>query len=338
MMLLLLLVCVLASVVAADGFEMPNVLDGSRLRTGLKRKGIRIVQRYQEDLGLDGVHSSIPEHEDLIQFVKGGKRYKEDMVIPRSDQVWLGKGSVAEFLGLPRLDYVDLEVSIDLYFVGFAGNGHNGVDLGHEEVQAWLEHLDHSHAQVLHTSLGHKKEASARKNQFHMDDPLFHRDHVKLDDSADISYTYKYRLAAVPADFVKVLQRVYAENYRVYEEGVGDARPVLQISIDAVTQALQSFLATMQTPDNRYSVFIVNPDFEWVPKSILASVPSNAPLVHGDKPVRYGFRFGLSDKEIDEAFADDEVRDFLASLEPPAHDIHTATEYDDIVDSEEETA
>jgi hypothetical protein len=59
-------------------------------------------------------------------------------------------GNVARVIGVDGITTVTITMRVNIYMIGFDGNGAFGVNMTYDSLSSWLNHLDHSIPQYMH--------------------------------------------------------------------------------------------------------------------------------------------------------------------------------------------
>lgn len=60
-----------------------------------------------------------------------------------SEQIWLANNNVANVLGIQPVKQIAIPIYFNLIFVGFDGDGNDGIELLNENFEEWFEHITH---------------------------------------------------------------------------------------------------------------------------------------------------------------------------------------------------
>ncbi|XP_078443287.1 uncharacterized protein LOC144712828 [Wolffia australiana] len=182
-------------------------------------------------------------------------------------------GNIAHYLDISEVASVYLPVPTNFIFIGFHGQGNQGFRLGPEELERWFLKIDHifEHTRIppIGEVLNPFYKIQAKKVQHH---------HLPL--VGHINYNFSVHAADMGPKVTSIFQRaikIFARRDNVTDPR-DDGSVLWQVDIDAMERLFSSIVGYLQVED-AYNIFILN-------------------LRHDTKKVKYGYRRGLSESEL----------------------------------------
>ncbi|KAI4380228.1 hypothetical protein MLD38_006443 [Melastoma candidum] len=182
-------------------------------------------------------------------------------------------GNIANYLNLLEVEFLHLPVPVNFIFIGFQGKGNEEFKLHAEELERWFGHIDHVFA---HTRAPQIKEVQTPFYKTMMSNVQQH--HLPL--VSHIKYNFSVHAILADEKVSSIFER--AINILARKDDVSDRRSdsaPWQVDVDMI-EILFSGLVNYLQLENAYNIFVLNQK-------------------HDQRLVRYGYRRGLSESEIE---------------------------------------
>ncbi|CAH9128493.1 unnamed protein product [Cuscuta epithymum] len=186
---------------------------------------------------------------------------------------FLYAGNIANYLKLLEIDSMYLPIPINFIFIGFEGKGNLEFKLQPEEMERWFTKIDHI---FEHTRIPQIGEVLTPFYKISIDREQRH--HLPL--ISHLSYNFSVHAIQMGEKVTSIFER--AINAFGRRENVSktsdDGDDLWQVDLDMMDVIVDSLVEYLQLED-AYNIFILNPK-------------------HNEKRVKYGYRRGLSEAEI----------------------------------------
>nr|GLL47875.1 uncharacterized protein LOC109170184 isoform X1 [Ipomoea trifida] len=183
-------------------------------------------------------------------------------------------GSIANYLKLLEIDSIYLPIPVNFIFIGFEGKGNLEFKLQPEEMERWFTKIDHI---FDHTRIPQIGEVLTPFYKISIDKEQRH--HLPL--ISHLSYNFSVHAIQMGEKVTSIFERaidVFGRKDDVLNTR-DDGDNLWQVDVDMMEVVFSSLVEYLQLED-AYNIFILNPK-------------------RAEKRVKYGYRRGLSETEID---------------------------------------
>ncbi|XP_019174714.1 PREDICTED: uncharacterized protein LOC109170184 isoform X2 [Ipomoea nil] len=182
-------------------------------------------------------------------------------------------GSIANYLKLLEIDSIYLPIPVNFIFIGFEGKGNLEFKLQPEEMERWFTKIDHI---FDHTRIPQIGEVLTPFYKISIDKEQRH--HLPL--ISHLSYNFSVHAIQMGEKVTSIFERaidVFGRKDDVLNTR-DDGDNLWQVDVDMMEVVFNSLVEYLQLED-AYNIFILNPK-------------------RAEKRVKYGYRRGLSEAEI----------------------------------------
>lgn len=182
-------------------------------------------------------------------------------------------GSIANYLKLLEIDSMYLPIPVNFIFIGFEGKGNLEFKLQPEELERWFTKIDHI---FEHTRIPQIGEVLTPFYKINIDREQRH--HLPL--ISHLSYNFSVHAIQMGEKVTSIFERainVFGRKNNVLNTS-DEGDDLWQVDVDMMDVIYNSLVEYLQL-EAAYNIFILNPK-------------------HTTKRVKYGYRRGLSETEI----------------------------------------
>ncbi|VFR00220.1 unnamed protein product [Cuscuta campestris] len=182
-------------------------------------------------------------------------------------------GNIANYLKLLEIDSMYLPIPVNFIFIGFEGKGNLEFKLQPEELERWFTKIDHI---FEHTRIPQIGEVLTPFYKINIDREQRH--HLPL--ISHLSYNFSVHAIQMGEKVTSIFERainVFGRKNNVLNTS-DDGDDLWQVDVDMMDVVYNSLVEYLQL-EAAYNIFILNPK-------------------HTTKRVKYGYRRGLSETEI----------------------------------------
>ncbi|KAG0568443.1 hypothetical protein KC19_6G020200 [Ceratodon purpureus] len=229
--------------------KAPSVLSLFNMNLRSKFLNEKVLSHVNDDWEV----SNVVKKEALVNYTKAG---------------YLGY-----YLKLEEIDAVHIPVPINLIFLGFNGDGNQGIKLGQAELERWFTNLDHLFEHTRVPQLGESLTPFYR-----LKGDGTQRHHLPL--VSNTHYNYSVHSIEMDAGVTEVFERAIVALSRREDPSDTklDTEVMWQVDMDGMAHIFSSFINFLQLED-AYNIIVLNPK-------------RNATRAN------YGYRRGLSEEEL----------------------------------------
>ncbi|BBN07833.1 hypothetical protein MPTK1_4g06720 [Marchantia polymorpha subsp. ruderalis] len=162
-------------------------------------------------------------------------------------------GTISHYLKLSVVDAIHLPLPINFIFIGFGGEGNQGVILGEDEMERWFTNIDHI---LEHTRIPQLGEALTPF--YRLKGTVNKEHHLPLISYAHYNYSVHgieldAKVTAVFERAIKIFGR--RDNY---SDTSPDKEALWQVDMGGMTYLFSNLVEYLQL-ENAYNIFILNP-------------------------------------------------------------------------------
>lgn len=247
------------------------------------------------NIGATELHNE--ENEFFSKFENIVEEYKfqdQPHISPSSSEKdkWITSGNLAHYTMLHATKAVYLPVTVRLIFVGFDGDGNQGINFDLPNLEAWFEHIEHTFHHTWVSLENRDQPPSAPKKS----------DHTRVE------YTINVEVAKVCPLVTTIIEDAILQYIRPEDPDYHSATATTTLDssdqntnfyVDAFSfsHVLGSLVTHLGMENDAYTLFVLNP---------------KRPFATGD--ATYGYRAGFSTKEIQQIFRNQSIKATIESL------------------------
>eukprot|EP00742_Colponemidia_sp_Colp-10_P009819 GILJ01010742.1.p1 GENE.GILJ01010742.1~~GILJ01010742.1.p1 ORF type:complete len:1005 (-),score=184.62 GILJ01010742.1:226-3213(-) len=182
---------------------------------------------------------------------------------------WIESGNAASYAKITEGETVSIAITINLYFVGFEGDGNRGFKLTEETLAPWFEHIEHSLPHTVVSNGG----------------PIGGNTQNVAASPANTEYNYIFRVVELSPTVRELVEAVINRNLRsVVPRGQPATSSVVlhQVHADALDSELNQLVSDMRLGSSSFNLFLLNP---------------KRPTAVKEGEI-YGYRVGMSNEEL----------------------------------------
>lgn len=214
---------------------------------------------------------------------------------------WVSLGTLANAAGVFQFEDVFLPVSVNVFAIGFDGTGNLGVKIPWNLIHDWFSHNEHLVPHRTVPMMGVPQAPDAHSGGRAEADAASARVHGhNVSHAARVHHRYSFQIIETHPDVLRVLERHMHIHFRHIGASASntDNDAKLQMDANIAIIILDDLSVSLGLNDNAYSIFIVNPKASW-----MFDLEAEPHAHHFQRTVRYGYRAGFSNAEIDQVLA-----------------------------------